>query len=74
MQDFLEAVHRIMAVENQTDKVERGVEAALVASAQDFRQLYVLTEAAKNLEQAADGLMHVALKVRDHFLAQAMVA
>jgi uncharacterized protein Yka (UPF0111/DUF47 family) len=72
MQDFLEAIHRIMAVEHQTDKVERGVEAALVAGAQDFRQLHVLIEAAKNLEQAADGLMHVALKVRDHFLGQVM--
>ncbi len=73
MQDFLEAVHRIMAVEHETDSVERGVESALVSSATDFRQLHVLTEAAKNLEQAADGLMHVGLKVRDHFLAQAMV-
>jgi uncharacterized protein Yka (UPF0111/DUF47 family) len=74
MQDFLEAIHRITAVEHETDKVERGVEAALVAWARDFRQLYVLTEAAKNLEQAADGLMHVGLKVRDHFLGQVMTA
>jgi len=74
MQDFLEAIHRIMAVEHQTDQTERGVETALVAGAEDFRHLYVLTEAAKNLEQAADGLMHVALKVRDHFLGQVMTA
>ena len=74
MQDFLEAIHRIMAVEHQTDTVERGVEAALVAGVQDFRQLYVLTETAKNLEQAADGLMHVGLKMRDHALGQVMIA
>jgi len=74
MQDFLEAIHRIMAVEHQTDNVERGVEAALVTGAQDFRHLYVLTEAAKNLERAADALMHVALTVRDHFLGPVMTA
>jgi len=74
MHDFLEAVHRIMALEHESDRVERGVEAALVADAPDFRQLYVLTEAAKNLETAADGLMHAALQVRDHFLGQVMTA
>jgi uncharacterized protein Yka (UPF0111/DUF47 family) len=74
MRDFLESIHRIMAIEHQSDKVERGVEAALVAGAQDFRHLYVLTEAAKNLEHAADGLMHVGLSMRDHFLGEVMTA
>ena len=74
MQDFLDAIHRIIAVEHQTDKVERGIEAELVANVQDFRQLYVLTKTAKNLEKAADGLMHVGLQVRDHFLGQVMTA
>ena len=72
MQDFLEAVHRVMAIEHEADRVGRGVEAALVAGASDFRQLYVLSESATNLEQATDGLMHAALMVRDHFLGEVM--
>jgi uncharacterized protein Yka (UPF0111/DUF47 family) len=74
MRDFLEAIHRIMAIEHQSDELERGVETALVTTAQDFRHLYVLTEAAKNLEHAADGLMHVGLTMRDHFLGEVMTA
>jgi len=74
MQDFLEAIHRIMAIEHRTDAVERGVEVALVQGTQDFRHVYVLREAAKNLERAADELMHVGLQAREHFLGRVMTA
>jgi len=74
MHDFLEAVHRVMALEHDCDRVHREVEAALVAGAPDFRCLHVLAEASRNLEQASDGLMHAALQVRDHFLGQVMTA
>jgi hypothetical protein len=32
--------------------------------------VFGIVEAARNLEQAADGLMHVALLLRDHVLGQ----
>jgi uncharacterized protein Yka (UPF0111/DUF47 family) len=72
MQDFLEAIHRLVALEKRTDDAERSVEASVAANATDFRTLYVIAEAAKNLEQAADGLMHCGLKLRDHVLGEVM--
>lgn len=70
MQDLLAGVHRIVALEHQCDDAERAAEAALVARAGNFRELYVLAETGKNLEQAADELMRVALKFRDHALSE----
>jgi uncharacterized protein Yka (UPF0111/DUF47 family) len=68
MPDFLSGIYRIVALEHECDDAQRAAEAALVAKAGDFRELYVLSEAGKNLEQAADELMSVALKFRDHAL------
>jgi uncharacterized protein Yka (UPF0111/DUF47 family) len=74
MQDFLDATHRIMALEHRTDEAQRNVEAALAAGAKDFRVLHVLTESTRNLEQAADALMHCSLQMRDYLLGQVMAA
>ena len=72
VQDFLEAIHRIMQMERHTDEAQRAVKVTLAARAEDFKALYVLTEAAKNLEQAADALMHCGLRTRDYILGQVM--
>ena len=69
MHDLLAAIHRIVALEHECDHAQRAAEAVLVARSADFRELYVLSEAGKNLEQAADELMSVALKFRDHALS-----
>jgi len=74
MQDFLEATHRVMALEHQTDEAHRGVEATLAAEVTDFRLLHVLTETSKNLEQAADALMHTSLRMRDYVIGKVMAA
>jgi uncharacterized protein Yka (UPF0111/DUF47 family) len=74
MQDFLEATHRIMALEHQTDEAHRGVEATLAAEVSDFRLLHVLTETSRNLEQAADALMHTSLRMRDYVIGKVMAA
>ena len=74
MQDFLEATHRVMALERDTDAAQRDVEAALASDAPDFRALHVLSEATKNMEQAADALMHCSLRMRDYVLGQTMTA
>ena len=74
MQDFLEATHRIMSLEQRTDEAQRGVEATLTAEATDFRVLHVLNETARNLEQAADALMHCSVRMRDHVLNQVVAA
>ena len=70
IQDLLAGVHRIVALEHQCDDAERAAEAALLARAGNFRELHVLAETGKSLEQAADELMRVALKFRDHALSE----
>ena len=74
MQDFLEAVHRVIALEHDTDAAQREIEALLAANAEDFRMLHVLSETTRNLEQAADALMHCSLRMRDYVLGQVMAA
>jgi uncharacterized protein Yka (UPF0111/DUF47 family) len=73
-QDFLEAIHRIMQIEHRTDEAQRGVEVALAGGTDDFKSFHVLTQTAKNLEQAADALMHCGLRARDYVLGQVMAA
>jgi uncharacterized protein Yka (UPF0111/DUF47 family) len=72
--DFLDAIHRIMLVERRSDEAQREVERALAQVAGDFRALYMTAEAAKNLEQAADALMHCGLKMRDHVMRDVLAA
>jgi uncharacterized protein Yka (UPF0111/DUF47 family) len=72
VQDFLEAVHRIMTIERQTDDAQRLTKGALLAVARDFKQLFVYSETAKKLEEAADSLMHSGLMLRDYFLLKVM--
>lgn len=73
MQDFLEAIHRIMVVERQSDGAQRAVKQTLAREAADYRRLYAFSECARNLEAAADALMHAGLRLRDHVLGE-MVA
>jgi uncharacterized protein Yka (UPF0111/DUF47 family) len=72
--DFLEAIHRIMQVERRSDAAQRDVEVALAQGDGDFRALYMTAEAAKNLEQAADALMHCGLRMRDHVMRDMLAA
>jgi uncharacterized protein Yka (UPF0111/DUF47 family) len=71
MQEFLEAIHRIMRVERQSDVAQRSVKLSLARDAADFRRLYAFSECARGLEAAADALMHAGLRLRDHILAEA---
>lgn len=70
MQDFLEATHRIVSIEHQTDEAQRRVEKVLVRTAPDYKTLYLVAETAGNLERSADTLTHTALRLRDHILAK----
>jgi uncharacterized protein Yka (UPF0111/DUF47 family) len=68
MRDFLAAVHRIVAIEQQSDTAERAVRKALVESSEDYRQAFVIAEVAKKMESAADALMHTGMILRDQIL------
>ncbi|MBK5103103.1 MAG: DUF47 family protein [Burkholderiales bacterium] len=68
MRDFLEAVHRITTVEHDSDQAQREIKSALLAAESDARGLFVVAEVARNLEEAADALMHSGLVLRDHVM------
>jgi uncharacterized protein Yka (UPF0111/DUF47 family) len=72
LQDFLEAVDRIVALEHRTDEAERRITEALIDSAPDFRTLHLLTNIAHALEESADALSRTALGLRDHLLDDVM--
>jgi uncharacterized protein Yka (UPF0111/DUF47 family) len=74
VQDFLAAIHRIQQIEHDTDEAQRGIKRALLGGVDDARTLFVMTSVARNLEQAADGLMHCGLRIRDHVLGDALAA
>jgi hypothetical protein len=48
------------------------VKRALLQDHVGDRALYVYVEAVKNLEQAADGLMHSGLMLRDYVMGEVM--
>ncbi len=69
MDGFLEAVHRVVDLERETDEVQRSVHAALVTEVEVAGELFVLVEATRALEEAADALMHAARRLHAHVLS-----
>jgi len=72
VQDFLQAVDRLVIVEHETDAKERDVTTALLGAPADARQLYRLGTIAHHLETAADSLLEAGLTLRDHMLGEVM--
>jgi uncharacterized protein Yka (UPF0111/DUF47 family) len=68
LQDFLEAVDRIVGIEHETDAGQRAMTSALILGAPDFRALQLLLFLSNALEEAADALLRSALILRDHLL------
>jgi uncharacterized protein Yka (UPF0111/DUF47 family) len=74
LQDFFAAADRVAAIESETDTQERAVTSTLLSSDADARTLHLLSRLAAVLEEAADGLAHAALQLRDHLLDEVMRA
>ncbi len=74
MQQFLEAVDRMVTIEHQTDEQERAVTVALIKSDIDCRHLHLVSGIAGHLESAADALLRASLILRDHLLGEVMFA
>jgi uncharacterized protein Yka (UPF0111/DUF47 family) len=74
IEDFLQAVHTIRMMEHASDQAEREVKRTLTRGSQAYADVFGIVEAARNLEQAADGLMHVALLLHTHVMEQVMHA
>ncbi len=60
MDSFLEATHRIVALERDADEALRGVQAALVRDVEAAGELFALAQATQACEDAADALMRAA--------------
>ena len=68
---FLEAAHRAIALERDTDTAQREVHRALAADAESYdASLFVTVELTRSFEEAADALMHSAHLLRSHALAR----
>ncbi len=68
LEDFIVAVDRVASLEHDADDAERAARAAMVATAPDFRTLYVADNLARAAETATDALLRSALGLRDHVL------
>jgi uncharacterized protein Yka (UPF0111/DUF47 family) len=71
LQDFLDAVDRVVTLEDEGDGAEREVMSALFAEGVECRQLHLLTLVTQSFEDAADALARCALLLRDHVLGDA---
>jgi hypothetical protein len=69
IQNVLLCADRIAAVEHAANAAERAAKTTLVGACTDFRELQVLFDVARRLEEAADALAGCALTIRDYVLA-----
>lgn len=74
VQEFLQAIHRIVDFEQRGDEAERAVHVVLASRDTDARDLFVIAEVARGLETATDSFLHSALALRDHVLGSVMAA
>ena len=72
LQDFLEAVDRLIGIEHETDDVERAARGLLIMQAPDFRVLELIGALARVLEEASDAQSRAALMLRDHLVNDIM--
>jgi uncharacterized protein Yka (UPF0111/DUF47 family) len=70
--DFLQAVDRIITVEHQTDDAHRQSQAGILTFVGDFKQLHLFTAIALNLEEGADALLRSALTLRDYVMGEVL--
>ena len=66
--DFLQTIDKIITIEHQADDVNRKVKAAIMNDSNNFKQLHVLSEISKNIEDVTDSLMKSAVIVRDYVM------
>ena len=64
----IQGLHHITLV---TADAQRNVERALMGHDVDSRAFYAVAEAARNIENATDGMMHACLRLRDRYLTRA---
>jgi len=72
--DFLRAVNAVRAMEHASDLAEREVKRALASDSRPFSAMFGAIEAARNLEEAADAMLHSAMLLHDHVMSRVIRA
>jgi uncharacterized protein Yka (UPF0111/DUF47 family) len=70
LDDFLAAVDEVVQAEHAADEATRRAKVVILTESPDFRQLFLLSDVARRLEDAADQLMHIALTLRVQVLGE----
>lgn len=70
VEEFLQSIYRIAALEHATDESKRRVMMSLAAENLPSGQTHVTAECASRLEKAGDALLHRALELRDHMMQE----
>jgi hypothetical protein len=65
MNDFLESIDKILAIEHQADIVYRSFTRALLSDSINFKQLRIFSEISGQTEESIDNLMKAAIILRD---------
>jgi uncharacterized protein Yka (UPF0111/DUF47 family) len=73
VQDFLVSVDRVITLEHESDEAERRAEAAMLTTADDFRELHLLSQIAGGLEGSVDVLARCALMLKDSVMSDMLV-
>ena len=66
--DFLQTIDKIITIEHQADDVNREVKAAIMSDSNNFKQLHILSEISKNIEDVTDSLTKSAVIIRDYVM------
>ncbi len=61
IEDFLQSIDRIITLEHEMDEVNRTLIELLVNRVKEFKQFYIFSEIAKNIEEATDSLMKASI-------------
>lgn len=66
MQNFLKSVNLIFDIEEECDDALRTTRTTILTESSDFRESYVATEIALNIEESTNSLMKASFTIRDN--------
>jgi len=70
MQDFLEAVNRVIGLEHDCDEALRKAEKTIFQESSGFREMEVYRELARLIEESTNSLMKSVYFMHDHILEE----
>ncbi len=68
--EFLRAVDKVLSLEHDADDCLRRVKEAMVLKSNDFKQLQLITDISKDIEESTDALMKSAITLKDYILEE----